>query len=178
MNTKYLYGAIAVIIVLVVAFFLFNQNQEKNQTESATNTSKPTNSVENNSNGSNPNIPANTSTGSSKTQEFEGGPITADEPTIPDGNDIAVFEIGYNGTDFSSSPLTIKNGDVVIFKNNSDKSFWPASAFHPTHTNYPDFDTKKPIAPGQTWQFKFTKTGQWAFHDHLNPSATGKIIVQ
>jgi plastocyanin len=69
---------------------------------------------------------------------------------------------------------------------------WPASAFHPTHTVYsgtslsehcPDtagtaFDACKGFLPGQSWSFKFTKAGTWKYHDHLNPGATGTIVVE
>ncbi len=94
-----------------------------------------------------------------------------------DGPDIQVVEIAYDGKAYSPSTVSIKVNDYVIFKNNSDTDFWPASAPHPSHTNYPEFDAKKPIAPGGKFQFQFTQEGAWSFHDHLNPSAFGKITV-
>lgn len=92
--------------------------------------------------------------------------------------DIVVHEIAFDGKAFSPSKLTIKNGDIVIFQNNSDKNFWPASAPHPQHTNYPEFDAKKAIASGGKFEFKFTKSGSWGFHDHITPSAFGSITVE
>jgi plastocyanin len=55
---------------------------------------------------------------------------------------------------------------------------WVASDPHPIHTDYSAFDAKQGIAPGDTYSFTFTKTGNWGFHNHLNPSATGTITVQ
>lgn len=169
MNTKYLFTAIAVVIVLIVGLFIYNQSNKQEDVASQTNTAQNAN-VETESNANTDAINTNT-TANANTN-------TSAEPTIPDGNDVAVFEITYDGKAFSPSQLTIKNGDVVIFKNESTTSFWPASGPHPTHTGYPEFDPKKATAPGGTWQFKFTKSGTWPFHDHLNSSVFGKIIVQ
>ncbi len=94
-----------------------------------------------------------------------------------EGPDILVVEVGYDGQKFNPDTVSIKAGDIVIFRNNSGKDFWPASAPHPTHTAYPEFDAKTAIAPKGKFQFKFEKAGQWAYHDHLNPSATGVINV-
>lgn len=95
----------------------------------------------------------------------------------PFGPDILVSEVIYDGTKFSPASLSIKTGDVVIFKNSSQSDFWPASDPHPAHTNYPDFDAKKPIPPGGTFQFKFMKSGTWGYHNHLQPAVTGVIKV-
>lgn len=94
-----------------------------------------------------------------------------------EGSDVQVFDIVYDGTTFSPSSLSVKNGDVVIFKNKSKAAFRPASDPHPTHTDYPAFDAKQPIPAGKSYQFKFTKVGTWKFHDHLNPSAQGSVTV-
>lgn len=93
------------------------------------------------------------------------------------GNDVMVYEITYDGSKYSPASLQIKNGDIVRFKNSSSDSFWPASAPHPQHTDYPEFDAKAAVGPGQTFDFKFTKVGTWKFHDHLKPTAFGSITV-
>lgn len=94
-----------------------------------------------------------------------------------DGVDVQVFEIAYDGSKFTPANMTIKAGDVIIFKNGSKSAFWPASNPHPAHTDYPEFDAKKPIEPGKTFEFKFTKVGKWGFHDHLNFTARGVLTV-
>lgn len=88
-----------------------------------------------------------------------------------------VYDISYDGTKYTPSTLNIKQGDIVRFKNNSKDSFWPASAPHPEHTDYPEFDAKSALAAGKTFEFKFTKVGTWKFHDHIKPSAFGSITV-
>lgn len=86
---------------------------------------------------------------------------------------ISISEAG-----FEPKELRIKTGDEVIFKNTGIQDHWPASDPHPTHTILPEFDAKKPIKSGQTFQFKFNKAGIWPCHDHLNPSLRCVIIVE
>ncbi|MEX2033110.1 MAG: hypothetical protein WD889_00930 [Candidatus Colwellbacteria bacterium] len=90
----------------------------------------------------------------------------------------AKLEVVYTASGFSPKTLIVKTGDTVLFKNNSGRDFWPASAVHPTHTLYPEFDAKRAISSGGSYSFTFTRTGSWKYHDHLNPGATGTITVQ
>jgi plastocyanin len=170
MTQKQILAALAVVVLVVIGLVLFsnrnnqvaNTNDNINAVDTVDNTNNNTDAINANTNSTNAN--ANTQ--------------TTVEPTAPDGNDVQVFEISYNGTAYTPSTQTVKAGDTIIFKNDSDKSFWPASGPHPSHTLYPEFDPKKAIPAGGTWSFKFTKVGVWPFHDHLNPTAFGKITVQ
>lgn len=74
--------------------------------------------------------------------------------------------------------ISIDKEETIIFKNEDKKDHWPASNIHPTHQIYPEFDPLKPIKPGESWSFKFTKPGEWKYHDHLYPQITGVIIVK
>lgn len=183
MNTKYLFTAIGVVVVLVIALFVYNQHNKQTQpaTESNNNTVNLNSNTESSTNSNdntadaNSNGNANANANSTNTNGNTNKTSNANTNTAPKP---AVFEVTYNGTTFSPATINAKVGDVVIFKNSSDMSFWPASDPHPTHTNYPEFDAKQSITPGQTYQFKFTKTGSWGYHNHLNPSARGTIIVK
>lgn len=98
----------------------------------------------------------------------------------------------YNETGYTPASLVVKIGDTVVFKNESAKNMWPASAMHPSHSVYsgttlsehcPDlenstFDACQGIAPGQSWSFMFNKAGEWKYHDHLSPNFFGGIIVE
>ena len=94
--------------------------------------------------------------------------------------------ITYTDTGYSPSSLEIETGDIVIFKNNSSQSMWPASAMHPAHNEYPTtggclgstFDACKGVQPGDSWSFKFDISGTWKYHDHLSPKNFGAITVQ
>lgn len=78
---------------------------------------------------------------------------------------------------FSPKEITVKQGAEVIFKNMDSADRWPASAPHPTHTNYPEFDPKKPIKPGASWSFTANRVGSFFYHEHLNPIQFGKMVV-
>ena len=114
----------------------------------------------------------------------EPKPESGSKPVFSDGSemeglgpDVLVAQVDYDGTKFSPAELNLKLGDIVIFKNLSKQDFWPASDPHPSHTAYPEFDAKKAIAGNGSFQFKFLKAGNWAYHNHLNPSAKGVINV-
>ena len=96
--------------------------------------------------------------------------------------------ITYSGTSFSPQEVTIKKGGTVTWKNTSGGSMWVASAQHPTHMVYsgtsrtehcPDTanSTFDQCVGGGDYSFTFVKTGTWGYHDHLNVSAFGKVIV-
>jgi|SRR3989338_342351 len=95
------------------------------------------------------------------------------QPTTPEKVTISYTDSGY-----SPANVTVPVNTTVVFKNNSSKNIWVASAPHPTHTDYPEFDAKKAIAPGQTYEFTFTKTGTWRYHDHLAPNFFGSVTVE
>ncbi len=87
---------------------------------------------------------------------------------------------------FDPKTVTIKAGQIVIFKNSGTINQWPASAVHPTHAIYPEaggcigsaFDACKGLAPGESWSFQFNEKGSWNYHDHLNPSLVGTVKVE
>lgn len=87
---------------------------------------------------------------------------------------------------FYPSSVTISAGQEVKFVNKDAQTHWPASDSHPTHTVYPQsggcissaFDACKALAQDEEWEFIFTQTGTWNYHDHLNPSLTGTVVVE
>lgn len=85
--------------------------------------------------------------------------------------------VSYTASGFGPATVTINKGDKVRFVNNSSSAFWPASAPHPIHTGLPGFDAKRNIAPGGTYEFTFTTTGSFGYHNHLNPTQTGRVTV-
>ena len=96
--------------------------------------------------------------------------------------------VTYNGS-FSPQEVTIKKGGTLTWINNSDGQMWIASAQHPSHTGYsgtartahcPDkANTAFDQCAGETGNYSFTfqKTGSWGYHDHLMPSAFGRVEV-
>lgn len=84
--------------------------------------------------------------------------------------------VGADGK-FTPDPVKIKRNEAVTWKNNTDRFIWPASAIHPTHQIYPEFDARKGIAPSEEYSFTFGKPGIWKYHDHLKPTTFGTVEV-
>lgn len=118
-------------------------------------------------------------------------PETAEETSPRDSMiDPVTVEITRSG--FNQKLVRVTAGQKVIFVNKDTVDHWPASGPHPIHTGYPGsritkcgsaeqahiFDACAGVAPGGRWEFIFIETGEWAFHDHFNPSFTGTVIVR
>ena len=104
-------------------------------------------------------------------------PTTPQRPVIsPDEPVYADVMMSQDG--FRPAQLTIKKNTIVRFKNVGEGNMWPASNPHPNHTDYQDFDARRRVKPGETYEFKFARLGTWGYHDHLNPGLTGRIVVE
>lgn len=87
--------------------------------------------------------------------------------------------VTYTSQGFSPKTVTVKKGDIVVFENKTGTSASVASNEHPTHLLYPEFDQWKTDQRGKTeFRFMFEKTGAWKYHDHLNSTMTGTVIVE
>ncbi|OGE79994.1 MAG: hypothetical protein A2660_02770 [Candidatus Doudnabacteria bacterium RIFCSPHIGHO2_01_FULL_45_18] len=101
-------------------------------------------------------------------------PTPTPAPSQPQSTNV---EVKITASGFEPASITIANGTTVTFINNDSKNRWPASAPHPTHTDYPEFDPKKAIAADASWTFTFDKVGTWKYHDHLNSTKYGSVTV-
>lgn len=88
----------------------------------------------------------------------------------------AKVAITADGT-FAPATLTVKKGAKVTWTNEGDRPVWPASAPHPVHTDYPGFDAGTDLRKGDSWSFTFDKVGSWKYHNHLNPTVKGTVVV-
>lgn len=84
----------------------------------------------------------------------------------------------YNDEGFSPKEIGVKVGQTVQFVNKSSDNMWVASDDHPTHKKLPEFDNKKTVGSGESYEFIFTKAGEWSYHNHIKPNAIGTIIVE
>jgi len=153
MNKTFLGVAIAVV-ALVAGVMLFNDNAAAPTTPTPTPAPAPT--------------PA-----PSPTPEESPSPTPNPGMEVPKTWDVSMTDSG-----FAPANLTIKKGDTVKYANKGTKAIWPASAPHPSHTDYSAFDPKKGIAVGESWSFTFTQSGRWPYHDHLNPTRFGSVTVE
>lgn len=100
-------------------------------------------------------------------------------PVVPPKEPEPVYltvEMSQNG--FKPAQITIKKDTIVRFKNVGETNMWPASNPHPAHTAYQDFDARRSVKPGETYEFRFKNAGTWGCHDHLSPGLTCRIVVQ
>lgn len=80
---------------------------------------------------------------------------------------------------FSPSIIRIKAGQTVIFKNTTEEDeMWVASNPHPTHIGYSGFDQHRGVVKDEEYAFTFLQKGTWGYHNHLNPSRGGQVIVE
>jgi len=87
--------------------------------------------------------------------------------------------VQYTGSEFSPKTTTLNIGDTVMFRNvGQGAAVWPAANPHPIHTSVPGFDSGQPIDTGGTYSFTFNTAQTVQYHNHLNPSETGTIIVK
>ncbi len=83
----------------------------------------------------------------------------------------------YSADGFLPASVTIKPGEKIVFRNQSDVSMWVASDPHPVHSSYQEFDALKGYSAGEQYSFTFMQKGTWTYHNHLNPSHVGTIMV-
>lgn len=100
--------------------------------------------------------------------------ISPTESIIPMGQTVVITFA--NGT-ATPNVVNIKVGDTVKFVNNNGVPHWPASGVHPTHQICPGFDALHGLTQGETYSFIFDETKTCPWHDHLNPSINGQIIL-
>jgi len=110
---------------------------------------------------------------------------SAQQPPASQAPPVEENAVTYTDSGYAPIALNIKNGETVIFKNQSPQSMWTASAAHPTHRIYPTtggclgstFDACAGVQLGGSWSFRFDIPGTWKYHNHLSPGDTGTIIV-
>ncbi len=85
--------------------------------------------------------------------------------------------ITYVNGQFSPSSLTIKAGETVTILNKSNDTLDFSSDPHPAHTDNSELNAGI-IGPGETRTFTIAKAGSWKFHNHLESTERGEIVVQ
>jgi len=96
--------------------------------------------------------------------------------------------VTYTSGGFAPASVTVGLGGTVTFVNDGGPNMWVATGPHPAHTGYdgtsrtehcPNSGTVfDQCGPGTMYSFKFTKAGTWKYHNHMNSSDFGTVIVQ
>ena len=80
-----------------------------------------------------------------------------------------------------TSQTTVTSGGKIKWVNNSSKKVSVASDPHPVHSANSEITNGQfviELAPGASAEVTVTKKGTWGFHDHLNPTTKGTVVVQ
>lgn len=78
---------------------------------------------------------------------------------------------------FEPEILKVTVGTKVTFINKSDTTADVSSAIHPTHALFPLLNLGT-FNDGGSLSVKFDKQGTYKYHNHLNPSQTGEVVVE
>jgi hypothetical protein len=84
--------------------------------------------------------------------------------------------ITYTDSGFSSG-LVVAAGTQLTIRNNSSGTLQFQSNPHPTHDANQELNVGS-IAPGGSETITLSNKGTWGYHNHLNDSHTGTIIVE
>ncbi len=90
---------------------------------------------------------------------------------------VAATAVTLTASGYSPATVTVKVGQTVTWTNSSGSSATVTSDPHPTHTDLPGFDSPT-LAEGGTYQYTFTQKGSWGYHNHLDPTTKGTVVVQ
>lgn len=107
---------------------------------------------------------------SSQTPSSDTSNTTTEQGTV-------TVVITYDGNLFSPSQVTVKKGDTITIKNESSTTVQIQSNVHPIHTDNEELNIGE-IAAGQSKSFTVNKVGSWGYHNHLDPTQTGTIVVR
>ena len=151
--SKYLLIVLVIVVLIAGGYFLV-KGQNKTQQQST----QDTQTTQNAQPSTQPSSMKNQSSSSSASSE-------------------GANSVNYTANGFEPNSITIKAGETVTWTNKDTDDMWVASNPHPTHTDYPGFDALKNIPPNGTYSFTFTKVGTWGYHNHLNPSQKGEVVV-
>jgi plastocyanin len=79
---------------------------------------------------------------------------------------------------FNPAILTINKDTQVTWHVQDQESHRIASNPYPENSDFPSLDSKTNIGPGGSYAFTFSKPGTYRYHDNLNPTINGTIVVQ
>lgn len=101
------------------------------------------------------------------------------ESSTPAGSAITPQTVGVTLTSsgFAPQSLTVKAGTKVVWTNNSGVSATVNSAVHPTHLVYPPLNLES-FGNGETLSLVFDRPGTYKYHNHLDASQTGVVVVE
>ncbi len=98
----------------------------------------------------------------------------------PSGRNVSagprVAKVTVTAGGFVPATLSITKNTKVIWTNGDNKLHRIQANPHPTGDSLPGLKSEV-LANGHTYEYTFTKTGTYAYHDFINPTTNGTIEV-
>lgn len=107
-------------------------------------------------------------------------PTSSNETTSPtESNEAAMSEtatITFTDNGFEPNRLTVKKGTVITVRNDSSTDIQFSSDDHPAHRDNTEMNMRV-LTRGESASYTATGVGTWGFHNHLDESETGTVMV-
>lgn len=100
------------------------------------------------------------------------------QETASPSAEVAQIKVAITSNGFMPQTITVKAGGSVTWVNEDNVSHQVNSAVHPTHQAYPPLNAVGLIKAGESKPLAFPDAGSFKYHDHLNPSLTGTVVVE
>jgi len=118
------------------------------------------------------NIPYSTTNEIVPGEQINGSSPPSSEETMESEVSVTLTSKG-----FSPQTITIKAATIVTWTNQSGTAASVNSAVHPTHQVYPPLNLGE-FEDGGSLSLVFDSPGTYKYHNHLNPTQVGTIIVE
>lgn len=90
---------------------------------------------------------------------------------------VSQTEVVLDANGFSPVTVTIKAGSKVVWTNKSEGMATVNSDPHPQHTDYAPLNLGR-FSDGGTLELVFGKAGTYKYHNHLDASQIGTVVVE
>lgn len=116
-------------------------------------------------------------TNSQNRQTSDENTITPTETTnVPQNGENETSTVTLTEEGFEPKTLTVKTGTKVVWINKSGMTATVDSAVHSTHLVYPRLNLGD-FTSGESLELVFDEPGTYIYHNHLNASQNGIVIV-
>lgn len=99
------------------------------------------------------------------------------ETSSPSATTMEEVSVTIINSGFSPQTLAVKTGTKVVWVNKSGGVVSVNSVVHPTHLVYPPLNIGN-IKDGVSVSLVFDKAGTYKYHNHLNTSQAGTVVVE
>lgn len=147
-------GIAALIVVLAGGFFLYSKKGNNSTT-----------------------TPAPTSQALETSTPIASPSSSASPSGSPEKTVAKTVTINVTSSGYSPATITIDKGTKVVWVNMSGDTTNVSSDPHPIHTDYPALNLGS-FPGGASVSLTFDTVGTHGYHNHLNPSEKGTVIVK